>query len=161
MSICARGTMLAGLALLAVTPAFAEPDSASVTLSAEVPQVCTFTTKPIDKSIDPKSGVYDVGELGYTCNYQGNASLTLVLPQGTNFTNPAAGATPTPYGLRWLIPSNNDSTGYQSFSGNVPFSWPTAQQPGTELKGMLQIKLDQDLKVAGTWSTTIGYTITP
>jgi|KBSSwiStaDraftv2_1062776.scaffolds.fasta_scaffold849212_2 hypothetical protein len=151
--------LLAGL--LAATPAMA--DSAAVLVQSTVQPVCSFSTKPAAvQSIQPVAGEYNLGDLGYTCNFQGNANLTLVLPNGTNFHNPATGATDVGYGLRWLVPPNSSGTGYASFAaGNYPFQWPTAQVPNTETKGALMVKLATNLTVAGTYSTTIAYTITP
>ena len=148
--------------LIVAAPAWAD-DSTAVLVESTVPAVCTFTSRPrAVQSIAPVTGEYSLGNLGYTCNFQGNASLVLHLPNGTNFRNPAAGATDVGYGLKWLLPPNAGGMTYQSFApGNQSFQSPTAPTPNAETRGALWIKLNANLTVAGTWSTTIAYTITP
>ena len=151
--------------LIGAAPAMASGDAAQVEVTSTVDPSCSFTTKPpATKTIAPVAGEYVVGDLGYTCNFAGNAKLVLVLPNGTNFNNPANGATDVAYGVRWLVAPNNSSTGWQSFpAGNVSFTWPNdnSMQANVELKGPLEIKLATNLPVAGTYKTIIGYTITP
>lgn len=155
------------LAMVAAAGLFATPasatDSVAVIVQTTVPPVCSFTTKPAAvQSIAPVAGEYNLGDLGYTCNFPGNANVTLMLPQGTMLHSSAPGATDHPYGLRWLVPPNGSGTAYQTFTaGAHPFTWPTAPTPNTETKGAVMIKLDTNLPVAGTYMSSIGYTITP
>ena len=156
----------AATTVLASAPAHAADASsktATTAVSAEVQQSCSFTsTPPTTQSVTPTAGEKDLGYLGYTCNFVGNANLTLSLPNGTNFYNPSNGGDTQSYGIRWTIPPNGSGTGYQVLgAGSIPFGWPTASSANAETKGMLSIKLDRDLPVAGTYTTTITYTIPP
>lgn len=151
----------AALAMLA-SPAFAA-DEAAVAVNAVVAPVCSFTTTPAAVvTVTPDAGEKNLGDLGYTCNFVGNANLVLELPNGTNLNNPDNGGDTVQYGVRWLVPPNGSGTAYQTFGpGNVPFSWPTAGTANMETSGALMIKLPADLTVAGTYSTVISYTIAP
>jgi hypothetical protein len=162
-----RNYLTTGIGLAAVmlgaSPALASGDSASVLVESVVSPTCSFSTKPqAVQQVTPTAGEKSLGDLGYTCNFVGSAQLVLHLPGGTVMHNPANGGSDVTYGLRWLVPPNGSGTGYQSFgAGNVSFAWPTAPTANTETKGALMMQLAADLPVAGTYSTTIAYSITP
>jgi hypothetical protein len=153
------------VAMLVSSAAFADKlGSAAINLTAVDPPTCAFTTTPPSAvTIQPTAGVTNLGDLGYTCNFTGNASLTLDLPNGTQLYNPSNGGDTVTYGMRWLIPPNGPSTVYQSWTTpqSLAFAEPTANSPNTETKGALEVNLPANLTVAGTYTSTISYTISP
>jgi hypothetical protein len=159
-----RSVILTAVALggaLCAAPALAET-SASLAVQSVVEPTCAFTSSPpTTVTVTPTAGEKFLGDLGYTCNFVGAPHLTLQLPVGTQLVNPSNGGDSAPYGIRWLVSPNGPGTGYQSFApGTIAFDWVT-YVANSEMKGALQIKLAADLKVAGTYSTTITYTIAP
>lgn len=154
----------AALAMLAILahPAHAEESDASLEIETEVEPSCEFTSQPkATVAITPTKGDKFLGDLGFTCNFVGQPNLSLRLPGGSKLINPANGGDAVTYGMRWLAPPNGPGTAYQSFEpGEVDFQGVT-YVANSEMKGALQIRLPANLKVAGTYSTLIGYTITP
>src|SRR5580704_15128934 len=96
------------VAMLASSAAFAKaPGSAAINLTAVDAPTCAFTsTPPSAVVLQPTAGVTNLGDLGYTCNFTGNANLTLDLPNGTQLYNPSNGGDTVTYGIRWLVPPN-------------------------------------------------------
>jgi hypothetical protein len=162
-------TILATVLATAASAVGAAPalaaDTASVNISASLPQTCAFTTVPAAVvTIQPVAGEYNIGDLGYTCNFVGQVQLVLELPDGSRLRNTENGGDVVDYGLAWTLPPNSPTPSYQTFApGNVPFSWPTntVGTPNVENKGALWVNLPSNLTVAGTYSSVITYTISP
>ena len=160
-----------GAATLGATGAYAaEPletvsgnQTATVNVNAALAPTCSFTTKPAAVvAIPPTAGEKNIGDLGYTCNFTGQVALVLDLPNGSRLSNPDNGGDTVTYGLAWTLPPNPTTPSYQTFApGQLPFGWPTASTPNTENKGTLWVNLPTDLKVAGTYTSVIRYTINP
>jgi hypothetical protein len=135
----------------------------AVNINTQLPQTCSFTTTPAAVvPITTTAGEKNIGDLGYTCNFTGQVSLVLDLPNGSKLFNPANGSDTVTYGLAWTLPPNPSTPSYQNFGpGAIPFGWPTASTPNIEHKGTLWVKLPADLTVAGTYTSVIRYTINP
>ena len=162
-------TVLLVSATLAATPALAGDapsegsKSSSVELTATTPKSCAFTTTPPSTVAlaTNTTAEFRVGDLGFTCNFTGQVSFVINLPNGTNLRNDENGGDTVRYGLAWTLPPNSSTPSYQYIAGNLGFDWPTTQAPNVEQKGTLWIKPERDLRVAGTYRSVIGYTITP
>ncbi len=156
--------LTAALIAGAMGSAFAS-GSASFTINGTVPSTCAFTTTPPAVStIGVTAGIYSVGDLGYTCNFVGSANLVLNLANGTVLTNPSNGGDSVVYDIFWGVPPNNPASPvWQNWpsSASVPFVWPTAASANTETKGPFKVRLNSNLGVAGTYTSTISYTISP
>ena len=137
--------------------------SALVSVNSVLPKTCRFSTVPnAVVPITTTAGEKTIGDLGYTCNFTGQVALVLDLPNGTRLYNPDNGTDTVDYGLAWTLPPNSPTPSYQNFApGQLPFNWPTAGAPNVENKGTLYMKLPADLKVAGTYTSVIRYTINP
>jgi len=155
--------LVASSAAVAASPPQA---SAPVQVSASLAPTCDFTTAPPGTvSIAPTAGVTNLGDLGYTCNFTGNAHLTLNLVNGTQLYNPSNGGDTVLYQLAWGIPPNdpNAAPPFQSWTSpqSIGFDWQTAPAPNVEIKGPLRINLPNALTVAGTYTSVISYDIAP
>jgi len=122
---------------------------------------CEFTSSIGVASVAPTPGETNIGRLGYTCNFVGVTSLVLQLPDGTNLRN---GSNTVLYDVFWGIPPNPASPGaYQNwpFAANIAFNWITGATPNTEIGGDFYIRLNTAPTVAGTYTSTITYTLSP
>lgn len=135
-------------------------DTAKV--STELAQACEFTSAPAAiVNINPTPGETNIGRLGYTCNFVGNAQLVLQLPDGTNLRN---GDNTVLYDVYWGIPPNSPTPGgYQNwpFPANLAFLWNTSGTANDEIGGDFYIRLNTAPTVAGTYTSVITYTISP
>jgi hypothetical protein len=157
--------MSSALALDALAPAAWSAESASFTVNGRVPATCSFTTTPASVvAIGTIAGIYEIGQLGYTCNFVGSASLVLNLPHGSVLSSTANGGTSVVYDIAWDVsPNGSGAPGWQSFpaAASIPFSRATAGVIDTEARGALKVRLNANLTVAGHYSSIISYTISP
>lgn len=157
-----RQAVLALSAALLSQPAFAQSD-ASLGLESEVEPVCEFTTTPKANIAIPNAVQTNVlGYLGYTCNFDGSPSLTLTLPRGTVLHTNDNGGVDQPYLLRWTVAQNGLPGAFVSYPAGTSVTLTGDDYfANFENKGVLALKLPTLLKVAGTYSTTITWTVTP
>jgi hypothetical protein len=157
--------ILAGAVTAAASSAAFAAGSASFTITGTVPATCAFTTTPPSVvTIGVTAGIYSIGDLGYTCNFIGNANLVLNLPNGTVLNNPTNGGDNVVYDVFWGVPPNNPASPvWQNWpsAASIPFAWPTAPAANTETKGPFKVRLNSNLGVAGTYTSTVSYTISP
>lgn len=137
-------------------------DDTDVLVTSSLDKACTFTSE-IDSvvEVDPVPGETNAGRLGYTCNFVGATHLVLQLPDGTNLRN---GSHTVLYDVFWGIPPNSATPGpYQNwpFPANLAFNWVTAGSPNVEIGGDFFIRLNTAPTIAGTYTSTITYTLSP
>jgi hypothetical protein len=157
--------MSSALATGALTRAARSAESTSFTVNGRVPATCSFTTTPASVvAIGTLAGIYEIGQLGYTCNFVGSANLVLTLPKGSVLATTANGGTSVVYDIAWDVsPNGSGSPAWQSFpaAASFPFSRQTAGAIDTEARGALRVRLNANLTVAGHYTSIISYTISP
>lgn len=148
------------VATLAATPAYADNNSTSVEVSASVSPTCSFTTSlPTSKVLgSSKAGTYTIGALGYTCNFDsavdGNqVGLRISVDDGLRN---AAYNDVAPYLIRWNL--RGEGFGFQDLRGQSVKFYQTSIGLG-EQTGDLEINIPTDLRYAGTYTSTVVYSI--
>jgi len=158
-----KKTVRLGSALLVL--ALALPAQAggsdSLTVNTTLGQSCQFTTPGFTAPIPPVIGEYQVGELRFSCNFVGSASVTLSVPGGTNLKN---GTIKAHYQIAWDIPPNgleyHQST-LSATSFSESFDADTNPTANGEVAGDIWVKLTQTPTVAGTYTSVATFTLSP
>jgi len=148
--------------LLSPRGALAIPGPTSL-ITADVSPGCSFTTQldPIE-IIGNTPGTYIIGDLGYTCNFQGpEAILTISSSGGTVLVNPADTGSGVQYKVKWGLSPFVTLTAAGPGLAETEFGVNPPGPPLTEVKGAVSIQYSSPLTVAGTYSDTIVFTISP
>lgn len=157
--------LVLALSLLLLSPqgALAIPSSTTL-VTADVSKSCEFSTEldPIE-TIGNTPGTYTIGDLGYKCNFQGSAAtVTISSTGGTELVNPADTGGGVQYRVRWgLSPFVSLTAAGTAGVAEIEAGVIPPGPPLTEVKGAVSIQYSSPLTVAGKYSDTIVFTISP
>lgn len=156
--------LVLALSLLLLSPqgALAIPSSTTL-VTADVSKSCEFSTEldPIE-TIGNTPGTYTIGDLGYTCNFQGSgATVTISSTGGTELVNPADTGGGVQYRVRWGLSPFVSLTAAGPGVAEIEAGVIPPGPPRTEVKGAVSIQYSSPLTVAGTYTDTIVFTISP
>jgi hypothetical protein len=159
MKTCPRIAIACTIAFAPTITVASETTTAKLT--AAVAPGCTFTTA--ENTVGPVSqigntpGTYNIGNLGYTCNFTGpTGKLSIASEGGTFLVNENDPSHPVLYTVKW---GDLPSVSLTGFVASTEFA---AANPANKLVAApVKITFTNPLTVAGFYRDTITFTLEP
>ncbi len=132
-----------------------------INIQADEPQSCAFTGSLVG-TVPPTPFVnHTVGNLGFSCNYVGAVSIGMETDDGTVLKVPGEPGSDILYQIRWLVPPNMpwNSSGTHAVFG--PWLGNTQGAPNEVRSEAVQVRFFDPFVVAGTYTDTVIFTISP
>ncbi len=151
------------LAVLVAATSVSQTASATTndgaTISASLDQACAFTgSGTINVSIPgTTTGIYPIGNLGFSCNYAGTANVSMLAAGGTFLVN---GAIKRRYAVRWRVPPDEP---WLTSTVTATYTWAieTSSTPNAIRNELLEVDLLEPIIVAGNYTDTLVFSIAP
>jgi hypothetical protein len=142
------------------------PSSATdVELASSLDEGCSFTGDLVGTVGTAANVVYDVGQLGFSCNYTGTVKIGMTTTDGTILEVPGEPDSGVLYQIRWLVPPTgninllwNSALGVATFG---PWIRNTGASPNQVVSALVQVRLLDPLTVAGNYTDTVTFTVAP
>lgn len=128
-------------------------------ISANLDKACAFTGSGTINVTIPgtTTGIYPIGNLGFSCNFAGTANVSMLATGGTFLVN---GAIKRRYAVRWRVPPEQP---WLTSPVTVTYTWPieTSSTPNAVRNELLEVDLIEPLIVAGNYNDTLVFNIAP
>jgi hypothetical protein len=136
-----------------------------VSLSSTNDKACEFTGSLVGDVGTLANVVYDVGQLGFSCNYTGTVNIGMTTDDGTILEVEGEPDSGVLYQIRWLVPpTGNPNLLWNSALGVATFGpWVrnTGASPNAIVSALVQVRLLDPLTVAGNYTDTVTFTVAP